>query len=79
MDRLMYGEHLGSIHTKYQIGNKPDPNTWARAMASSSVTTPPIATSRAIGGNRDFVNHSTNNWSGMVALINHHHRLHSCI
>jgi hypothetical protein len=46
-------------------------------MASSSVTTPPIATSRAIWGNSDLVNHSANNWSGMTALINLRHRLHS--
>ena len=48
-------------------------------MASSSVTTPPIATSRVIWGNNDLVNHSTNNWSGMTALTSLRRHLHSWI
>ena len=48
-------------------------------MASYSVTTPPIVTSQEIGGKSDLVNHSANNWLGMITLINLFRCLHSWI
>ena len=34
---------------------------WARLMVCSSVITPPIVTSQAMGGSNDLVNQSANN------------------
>ena len=50
---------------------------YAWLMACSSVTTPPIATSRAMGGNKDFVNQLSKSWSGIGALTSLLHLLHS--
>jgi len=58
-------------YTKYRY--------WARDMACSSVTTPPIMTYQVKGGKRDLVNQSTNSWSKIVALISHRRHLHSWI
>ena len=38
-------------------------------MACSLVTTPPIATSQAMGGKKYFVNQSSKSWSGIGALM----------
>ena len=34
---------------------------WTRLMAYSSITSPPIATSRVMGGSNDLVNQSVDN------------------
>ena len=52
---------------------------WAQLMAWSLITTPPIATSQAIGGNKYLVNQSTKSWFGIGSLMSLLHLLHSWI
>ena len=48
-------------------------------MACSSVETPPMETSREMGGGMDLVNQSTSNLLGVGALINVCPHLHACM
>lgn len=67
--------------SSYKVPNweKTKSNYWAQLIAFSSVTTPPMETSWAMGGKSDLVNQSTRSWSRFWAFINLLNLLHSWI